>query len=126
VSAAWTLVRAAGEAEGGELVSCSASLSSSRVGRTQADVVEQAARMLTAIEGSAPNLSTGTMSQILEIAANSRWAFFKYGRLRTREAFAKGKYLNRKKTMDSMFTFAKVKRELATERERASPSGQVE
>ena len=46
MSAARTLVKAAGEAEGGELVSCSASLSSSRVGRTQADVVEQAARML--------------------------------------------------------------------------------
>jgi hypothetical protein len=71
-------------------------------------VVEQAARMLKEIEATAPDLGGGTMGQILEIAANSRWAFFKYIRLRSRESFAKGKYLNRKKIMDSMFVFAKV------------------
>ena len=70
--------------------------------------MEQAARMLKEIEASAPDLGGGTMGQILEIASNSRWAFFKYIRLRSRESYAKGKYLNRKKTMDSMFVFAKV------------------
>jgi hypothetical protein len=59
------------------------------------------------VEASAPEMPTGTMEQILEIAQASRWHFHKYSRLRTREQFAKGKFLNRKRTMEGMFVYSK-------------------
>eukprot|EP00854_Cymbomonas_tetramitiformis_P003207 gene3207-4053_t len=73
----------------------------------QQDIVEKAQQTMKEIEAEGPQLPTGTMAQILEIARNTRWRFDKYGRLRTREQFAKGKYMNRKKTMETMFSFSK-------------------
>jgi len=70
-------------------------------------VVEAAHKMLDDIEGEGPEIPCGTMSQILEISQNPRWRFDKYSRLRTREQFAKGKILNRRKCIETMFQSSK-------------------
>jgi len=70
-------------------------------------IVEDVAKMIKEMESQTPEIPMGTMEQILEIARATRWQYHKYSRLRTREQFAKGKYLNRRKTIDGMFFFSK-------------------
>lgn len=75
----------------------------------QCQIVEDVAKMIKEMESQTPEIPMGTMEQILEIARATRWQYHKYSRLRTREQFAKGKYLNRRKTIDGMFFFSKVR-----------------